>query len=192
MATDSFGHGFPFSPAPGEFSGTDQIYVGSNQTGAHDGYSVAASRLNGPQTVSLDYSSLIAPGQHVVTFTLGIAADDFQFPAFGQPFTASINGVVDNALTTELNSLDLSGPRAQFFSIGIDPALLLGSNILTLQIDQGGDGGDGWAVDFFTAGVTTSAVPEPISVLSMGLGAIVVLGYARLRRVRRWQDAQVA
>lgn len=44
-------HGFPFTPSPGDFPGTDQIFVGSVQTGAHDGYSVA-SRLNGPQISS--------------------------------------------------------------------------------------------------------------------------------------------
>src|SRR5882724_4680623 len=58
FSSSSFGHGFPFSPSVGEFSGTDQIYVGSTQTGSHDGYSVFAGRLNGPQVFTLDYSSL--------------------------------------------------------------------------------------------------------------------------------------
>ena len=44
----------------------------------------------------------------------------------------------------------------QFFSIGLDPASLDESNVLTLTIDEGGDGGDGWAVDFLTVGVETS------------------------------------
>jgi hypothetical protein len=40
--------------------------------------------------------------------------------------------------------------------------------VLTLSIDQGGDGGDGWALDYLTVGVTTqqtptSTVPEPLS-----------------------------
>src|SRR5215470_17335847 len=48
VASTSFGHGFPFGPA-GDFAGTDQIFVGSVQSGAHDGYSVAAARVNGPQ-----------------------------------------------------------------------------------------------------------------------------------------------
>src|SRR5262245_16543719 len=79
LATNSFGHVFPFVPGAGEFAGTDQIYVGSTQTGAHDGYSVSAQRINGPQVLTLDYSSLIASGQTLATLTLGIAADDFQF-----------------------------------------------------------------------------------------------------------------
>ena len=40
---------------------------------------------------------------------------------------------------------------------------LLPSEMLTLSIDEGGDGGDGWAVDFLTVGITSqgAAVPEP-------------------------------
>ena len=46
-------------------------------------------------------------------------------------------------------------------TIGIDPSTLLSSNILTLSIDEGGDGGDGYAVDFLTVGVVTAdAGPE--------------------------------
>src|SRR5271157_1219807 len=47
MATNSFGHGYPFSPSPGDYPGTDQIYVGSVQTASHDGYSVSSGRVNG-------------------------------------------------------------------------------------------------------------------------------------------------
>jgi hypothetical protein len=164
LATTAFGHGFPFSPS-GDFPGTDQIYVGSVQTGAHDGYSTSAQRINGPQTLVLNYSSLVPAGQTVATLTLGIAADDFQFPAFGQPFTATLNGGAAAALTTRLNSLNLSGPQVQFFTIGLTPSLDTSAHTLTLKIDEGGDGGDGWAVDFLTIGVTTStaAVPEPAS-----------------------------
>jgi PEP-CTERM motif len=183
LATDVFGHGFPFTPAAGAFPGTDQIYVGSVQTGAHDGYSVAGARINGPQILTMDYSSLVTVGQSVTTFTLGIATDDFQFPAFGQPFIASINGIVNTALTNTLNSVDDGGPVERFLTIGIDPATLLGTNILTLTIDEGGDGGDGWAVDFLTVGVTTSAVPEPASLVSLGLGSLGV--FLCRRRSRR-------
>ena len=35
----------------------------------------------------LDYSSLVPSGKPITSFTLGIAADDFQYPVFGQPFT---------------------------------------------------------------------------------------------------------
>src|SRR6516162_5973846 len=63
-------HSYPFSPSAGDYPGTDQIYVGSNQTGAHDGYSQAASRIAGPQVISLDYSSLVSPGSVVDTLTL--------------------------------------------------------------------------------------------------------------------------
>src|SRR5262245_40284244 len=66
-ATLTLDHGFPFTPAAGNFPGTDQIYVGSNQTGTHDGYAGAASRIAGPQVVSLDYSSLVPSGQKVTT-----------------------------------------------------------------------------------------------------------------------------
>jgi hypothetical protein len=102
----------------------------------------------------------------------------FQFPSFVQPFTASVNGSVNNPLTTELDSLNLSGPVVQFFTIGLNPGVDLANHILTLSINEGGDGGDGWAVDFLTVGVTTTAsttpVPEPstMMMLALGLGAL--------------------
>jgi hypothetical protein len=36
QSANNFGHGFPFAPGLGDFAGTDQIYVGSTQTGVHD------------------------------------------------------------------------------------------------------------------------------------------------------------
>src|SRR5262249_44089887 len=155
------------------FPGTDTIYVGSVQTASHDGYSVAASRVAGPLVASLDYSSLVPAGQTITSLTLGIAADDFQNPRFGQPFTATINGTAATALTTKLNTIDETGPVVHFFTIGIDPSLLSSTNILTLSIDEGGDGGDGYAVDFFTVGVTTqpTATPEPGTLALVAVGA---------------------
>jgi len=149
-------HSYPFDPDPTDYPGTDQIFTGSNQTGFHDGYSVYANRARGPQVITLDYSSLIPAGSQIDTFTLGIAADDFQFPVWRQPFVASINGTINAALKSTLNSLVQTGPQVQFFSIGLDPASLNASNVLTLTIDNSGDGGDGWAVDFLTVGVQTS------------------------------------
>lgn len=177
------GHDFPFSPGVGEFSGTDQIFVGSVQTGGHDGYSGVAGRINGPQTLTLDFSSLVPGGSTLLTLTLGIAADDFQAPSFGQPFTAKINGVDSPVLTALLNAIDQSGPVVQFFTLGLDPSIDDGSHVLTLSIDQGGDGGDGWAVDFLTVGVTTRQVglPEPAGLLLAGLG-LAAVGLAVRRR----------
>jgi len=184
LASSFFGHGFPFSPSIGDFAGTDTIFVGSTQTGFHDGYSVSAERVNGPQVFTLDYSSLIGPGQSLSTLTLGIAADDFQFPVFGQPFTASVNGSVSAALTTQLNALNQSGPVVQFFTIGLDPTVDTGNRILTLSINEGGDGGDGWAVDYLTIGATTtSSVPEPNTILFLASGLAGLAGFA-WRRTR--------
>jgi hypothetical protein len=183
LATNSFGHSFPFTPDPGDFPGTDQIYVGSTQTGAHDGYSGASQRINGPQVLNLDYSSLIPAGSTLLTLTLGIAGDDFQFPDFGQPFTATVNGVVNSALSAQLNAFNETGPVTQFFTIGLDPGVDLASHILTLSIDEGGDGGDGWAVDFLTIGVTTAAssVAEPSTVLLLA-GGLTLIGFAKFLR----------
>jgi hypothetical protein len=183
LATTSFGHGFPFVPS-GDFPGTDQIYVGSTQTGAEDGYSVAAGRINGPQVLVLNYSSLIGSGQMVATLTLGIAADDFQFPSFGQPFSATLNGAAAPALTSQLNAIDESGPQVHFFTIGLSPALDNPAHTLTITIDEGGNGGDGWAVDFLTVGVTTSTLlgaPEPSSFALLLIPAAVFA----IRRSRR-------
>jgi hypothetical protein len=188
VATDAFGHGYPFSPGAGDFAGTDQIYVGNTQTSSHDGYSGASERINGPQILTLDFSALIASGQSLATLTLGIAADDFQFPAFAQEFTATVNGTVDTALTAELNSLNQTGPFVQFFTIGLDPSIDTGSHILTLAIDEGGDGGDGWAVDFLTVGATTQsigAVPEPAAIWFLTSAFAALMLAATLRRRMR-------
>ncbi len=186
LASTAFGHSFPFSPTVGDFPGTDQIYVGSTQTGADDGYSSSGQRIPGPDVMTMDYSSLIGPGQSLQSLTLGIAADDFQFPALGQPFIVTVNGLPDPALTGELESLDETGPMVQFFTIGLDPSIDTGSHVLTLSIDEGGNGGDGWAVDFLTVGATTtsSAAPEPTSValLALGLGGLTAAARRRVRR----------
>jgi hypothetical protein len=184
LATNSFGHGFPFTPTVGDFLGTDQIYVGSVQTASHDGYSGAAQRLNGPDVLTLDYSLLVGSGQTISDLTLGLAADDFQFPAFGQPFTVTINGTVDAALTAQIESLNQTGPQVQFFTIGINPSLLAASNILTVAIEEGGDGGDGYAIDFATVGITTTrsgSTPEPSSLLLVLAGGLMVCGLLRRR-----------
>jgi len=74
-----------------------------------------------------------------------------------------------------MNSLNLSA-RERFFSIGIAPAMLVNTNVLTLSINEGGDGGDGWAVDFLTVGVTSSPVPKPGSVAILaGAGGVFLL-----------------
>jgi hypothetical protein len=171
-------HGFPFTPSGGDYPGTDQIYVGSVQTGAHDGYS-GSPRISGPQVITLDYSSLVPTGQTVDSLTLGIGADDFQFPAFGQPFVAKLNGQDAPALTSTLNSINQGGPVVQFLTIGVSPSVLLPSHVLTLSIDEGGDGGDGWAVDFLTVGVKTVPVPEPSTLLLAGVGALGLLQVGR-------------
>ena len=169
-------HTFPFSPEPDDFPGTDQIYTSSNQTAFGDGYSRFAGRALGPQVLTLDYSALVDPLRPIETLTLGIAADDFQFPAFGQPFQATINGNPFLPLTDVLNGLDQTFPQVQFFSIGIDTSLLNASHELVLSIDQIGDGSDGWAVDFLTVGVTN--IPEPTSAILF----VAAVGLSLVRR----------
>ena len=120
----------------------------------------------------MDYASLVPAGETVVDLTLGIAFDDFQNVSFGQPYSVSINGLAVASLTNLANSLDQTFPQVQFASIGIDPALLLGSNVLTLSVDQGGNGGDGWAIDFLTIGVTTIPAPSSAAVLVFAPGFV--------------------
>lgn len=171
-------HTFPFSPEPDDFAGTDQIYTSSNQTVGGDGYSQFAGRLPGPQVLIMDYSSLVEDHESITTLTLGIAADDFEFYLFGQPFVASINGVENQALSDVLNNFQLTNPQVRFFTIGVDVSLLNSNDELVLSIDQNGDGRDGWAVDFLTIGVTT--VPEPGT---MALSMILLLSALARRRV---------
>ena len=57
-------------------------------------------------------------------------------------------------------------------TIGIDPAVLQTNNILTLSIDEGGNGGDGWAIDFLTVGVTT--ISNGVTTISNSPPAVAV------------------
>ncbi len=180
LSTLSTEHIFPFTPF-GDFDGTDEIFVGSNQVAAHDGYSQALERAIGPQTLFMDYSDLLEPDEVLTGLTLGIAADDFQFPQFGQSFFCLVNGVQYQPLNAALNALDLTGPQVRYFSIGLPLSYLRPDGVeeLTLVIDQMGDGGDGWAVDFVTIGVTTVSVPGPAGV---GVLAFAACAAARRRR----------
>jgi hypothetical protein len=163
LSAEGFGHGFPFKPGDNQVDGTedypntDQIFVGSSQTAAHDGYAQFDDRRRGPALFSLDYGKLVPAGTRITTLTLGIAIDDVQYSMWGQPFSASINGRPDRGISSELNAIDDTGPMTRFFSAGVDPNLLTPDHILKVVIDEGGDGGDGFAIDFLTVGVTTSA-----------------------------------
>ncbi len=197
--TQSSGHSefFPDAPA-GDFAGTDTIHVGSGFTSqAHDGYAGQylypqapgdPHVVKGPDTFSLNYASLVPAGQTLQTLTLGIELDDFQFAKFGDPYTATINGVESTELESVMNKVVLTDPSSQFYTFGIDPSLLGSSGILNLSIDEGGDGGDGYAVDFLTVGVTTSgapaAVPEASTTVSFGLLLMLGLGGIAVARKR--------
>jgi hypothetical protein len=97
-----------------------------------------------------------------------------------------VNGVVNAALTAQLNALNQGGPIVRFFTIGLDPTVDPGNHILTLSIDEGGDGGDGWAVDYLTVGATVAgtAVPEPSTwaMLALGLGGLAAAAARRSKR----------
>ena len=99
--------------------------------------------------------------------------EGFRQYTFGQSFFAQVNGVSNATLTSKLNSLDQTGPKVQFFSIGIDPDDLETNDILTLSVNQGGTGGDGWAIDFLTIGLTTE-VPEPATICLLGIGGLLL------------------
>jgi len=184
-ATKSYTHPFPFTPDPGTFGGTDQMYTSGQDTRPHDGYSGSNGTVDGPQVLTMDYNSVVPAGHKVESLTLGVAADDFQQPKFNLPFVAKVNQVVNAALTDQLNAMDLSTPEVRFFSVGIDPAILAPSNVLDLSIERAGPGRDGWAVDFTTIGVTTAQpVPEPTTLGVMVLGALA-LGLRTYRRRRK-------
>ena len=56
----------------------------------------------------------------------------------------------------------------QFYTAGLDPSILNSDKLLNLSIDEGGDG---YAIDFLTVGVTT--VPGPASLGVLGALGIV-------------------
>lgn len=184
-APTSFSHPLPPFPGAGDFAGTDTVYAGSNLTHAEDGYAANFNPTLGPDVLSLDYSGLVAAGSHVTSLTFGIAADDFQNPHFlDAPFLANVNGVANADLTALLNSINTGGPRVEFFTIGLDISQLVPSNVLTISIDEGGTGGDGWAVDFATVGVTTAAdvVPEPMTMALFGAGLAAAAAVRRRKK----------
>jgi len=185
-ATTSYGHGYPFSPTAGDFPGTDQIYVGATQTTSHDGYSSYSGRIPGPLVLTLNYSSAVPAGQTVQGLTLGLALDDFQQPVFGDPYTVSIDGVTNSAITSFVNGVNETGPVVQFFTFGLDPSVDNSTHTITVSIAEGGDGGDGFAVDFATLGVTTSGtstIPEPPTNTAAGVAmmSLVTGRYAAKR-----------
>src|SRR6185295_18577712 len=67
-------HSFPFVPSATDHPGTDRIYSAPGQGSGGDGYSSSASRVSGPQTIQLDYSSLVRYNHKVDSLTVGIAA----------------------------------------------------------------------------------------------------------------------
>ena len=185
FAFNSYAHGFPFDPEITDHAGTDQIFVGSDQTAVGDGYSVYASRMAGPQVITVDYNPIVQAGHSVDTLTLGIAADDFQeaHPFFNNGYIALVNGTIVVDLINELNGLNQSGPHVQYFSLGIDPSILDPSHSLTLTIDQAGLGNDGWAIDFLTIGVTTSInMPLPPAFVLFAAGLMATAGLSRRNR----------
>lgn len=62
--------------------------------------------------------------------------------------------------------------------------------VLKLSIDEGGDGGDGYAVDFLTVGVTSAPVPEASTTVSLGL--LLALGFGGLLVASRRRKAAAA
>jgi hypothetical protein len=181
-ATYGFTHPYPFSPGAGDFPGTDQIYVGSVQTAFHDGYSQEPQRINGPDVLTLDYSSLVPAGSTITSFTLGLALDDFQFPVWGNPFIVDVNGVPNASLITLVESVNQTGPIVRYHTIGLDPSILSPSDVLTLSFDEGGDGGDGYALDFLTVGITTVPLPSTLAMGLVGMGALSVVLLRRRNR----------
>jgi hypothetical protein len=181
-ATNGYSHPYPFSPAAGDLGGTHQIYVGQVQTATRDGYANEPSRAHAPDVININYSALIPAGQTVQTFTLGIGIDDFQYPVFGDPIHVAVNGIPITALDNAFMSDDMEIPSVNagyehFWSVGLSTAPLPGA--MTLSINEGGDGGDGWAVDFVTVGVT---VPEPTGALLATAGTLLLC--ARRSRAR--------
>ena len=182
---------YPIATDAGDFAGSDRIFVGDPLTSCSDGYCSYArdypsNASSGPQVFSLDFGSLIPAGRRVTSLTLGLALVDFQFPAFSQPFIGMINGTEWEPFSAALNSIDTGGPLVQFRTIGL-PTSSYEPNVLTIGINNGGTGGDAWAIDFLTLGFTTESLPgavapEPVSLVLLGTG---LAGVAAVRQRKR-------
>lgn len=185
FATNSYFHGnWPFTPEPDDLPGTDTMYAGAFPYAGGDGYSNSSGHINGIQEITIDYGAQVPEGHTITSFTLGIAADDFQFQIFGNPYTAVINNAQVPALSDVLNAFDQTGPLVRFFTIGLDVNTLRPDHTLTLLIRQAAGGargdanvGDGWAIDFLTVGLET--VPTPGVASLVGLAAVT--GFRRRR-----------
>lgn len=139
-----------------DYPGTDQLYVSSRGTPPD------STIQRGPETIVMDYSTLVPAGQQVSGLTLGMSVTGFISLNTGMTYTAQLNGQINVPLSRQLNSLQIGANVTQFFTIGIDPKVLNSNNQLTLQIDATDPQGwnKGWAIDFLTISVTTVPIPS--------------------------------
>lgn len=163
----------PTPPNQADFQRTDRVLKGTGS--AQDGYANAMNNpLSGAHTFTLDYTAALQGGTAVDTLTIGVMLIDVQ-PSASAQYTLNVNGSASafTNITGVVNGLDQAGQAGQFLSFGVPLDVLAlnpSANTLNFTIDQG-VGGDGFAVDFLTVGVTP--VPEPAGLLLVGLAAFV-------------------
>ena len=146
-------HGFPFSPDPEDFDGTDRImvvtsYIGSPPSGK-DGYTNTTSRPeNLPRPIVMNYN---LNGTAVTSATLQIFVDDFQAPVWGASYTVTINGMQAPYVADQINTLVQTGPIGKLINVAIpqEHLYLVGSGSMSILFDDLTTGaGDGYAIDF--------------------------------------------
>jgi hypothetical protein len=142
-------HAYPWAVNPGDAPGTDRIMVGTGAKSSSDGYAGNTRRPdNLPQALELRCSP--PAGLQVRAVLAQLFVDDFQAPAFGSRFTATVNGKRWDALETVLNNITQTGPIGKLITVPV-PAELVGDVLASarLVIDDATTGlGDGYAIDF--------------------------------------------
>ena len=125
---------------------------------------------NGGFSYSHSYS---LGGQTAISATLDIQIAGIHDINPGDTYNFFVDGTIVG--TIPYNSNENAFQEVKLYSFNIPVALINGLDTINLS----GTGGDGYAINFSELRIETSAVPEPTTMLLIGLG---LMGLAGIRR----------